>query len=177
MRLFAALKIPNDLGQDLKRRQQGLPGAKWRSLDHLHITLRFFGEVTADQAEEIDYQLQHLKGEPLTLHLEGVGVFHGQGGPESIHALVAKTPALELLAQRCEGAARKAGLAPEPRNFKPHVTLAYLRHARDDRVAAWLSGHNLLRSPEFQVTWFGLYSSWLGASQSVYQLEREYPLQ
>ena len=44
------------------------------------------------------------------------------------------------------------------------------------RVAAWIQGHNLLRSPPFPITSFGLYSSWLSSEGSRYRLEREYPL-
>ena len=42
------------------------------------------------------------------------------------------------------------------------MTLAYLRRAEPARVAAWVQGHNLLKSPPFRVTSFGLYSSHLG---------------
>ena len=86
------------------------------------------------------------------------------------------SPARRQLAKRCESAARKAGLAPDRRVWRPHVTLAYLSHADPARVAAWVQGHNLLKSPPFRITSFGLYSSWLGHEGSTYRLEREYPL-
>jgi 2'-5' RNA ligase len=83
--------------------------------------------------------------------------------------------ALRQLAARCETAARRAGLKPEQRAYRPHVTLAYLRRPDPARVAAWIQGHNLLKSPPFRVASFGLYSSWQGPEGSVYRLEREYP--
>ena len=43
-------------------------------------------------------------------------------------------------------------------------------------VAAWIQAHNLLKSPPFTVTSFGLYSSHLGDAGAVYRLERSYPL-
>ena len=51
IRLFAALAVPEDIGEGLARRQQGLPGARWRPLEALHITLRFMGEVREDVAQ------------------------------------------------------------------------------------------------------------------------------
>ena len=41
---------------------------------------------------------------------------------------------------------------------------------------AWITGHNLLKSPPIRVDRFGLYSSVLTGDGSVYTLEREYLL-
>jgi 2'-5' RNA ligase len=67
-------------------------------------------------------------------------------------------------------------LKPETRVFRPHVTLAYLKRAPAPKVAAWVQDHNLLRSPSWRATWFGLYSSWRSEDGSRYELERAYPL-
>ena len=176
IRLFAAIAIPPEIGEGLTRRQQGLPGAKWRPAEAFHITLRFVGEVKETAAEDLDAELAAISGPALTLTLSGVGAF-GEG--EDIHSVwagVEETAPLTRLAARCESAARRAGLAPDRRAWKPHVTLAYLRRPDPARVAAWIQGHNLLKSPPFRVTRFGLYSSWLGDAGSSYRLEREYPL-
>jgi len=176
IRLFAAIAIPQDIGEGLVRRQQGLPGARWRPTDALHITLRFAGEISEALADDLDAELNLIAGEALTLSLEGVGSFQDGDDIHAVWAGVAENPALVRLARRCETAARKAGLAPDRRAWKPHVTLAYLRHAEPARVAAWVQSHNLLKSPPFHVTGFGLYSSRLGHGGSTYRLEREYPL-
>lgn len=140
IRLFAAITTPEEIGEGLKRRQQGLPGAKWRPPEAFHITLRFFGDVAETVAEDLDAELAAIRGEALTLSLEGVGAF-GEG--EAIHSVwagVAENPALRRLAARCESAARRAGLAPDRRTWKPHVTLAYLSRPDPGRVAAWTRG-------------------------------------
>jgi 2'-5' RNA ligase len=176
IRLFAAIAIPDEIGEGLVRRQQGLPGARWRPTEAFHITLRFFGEVSESVADDLDAALSVVSGEGLTLRLEGVGSFQDGDDIHAVWAGVANNPAMRQLAARCEGAARRAGLAPDKRVWKPHVTLAYLRRADPGRVAAWIQGHNLLKSPPFSVTGFGLYSSHLSGEGSNYRLEREYPL-
>ncbi|MEJ0067194.1 MAG: RNA 2',3'-cyclic phosphodiesterase [Caulobacteraceae bacterium] len=176
IRLFAAIAIPEDIGAGLARRQQGLPGARWRPTEAFHITLRFAGEISEEVADDLDAELNVVAGEALTLRLEGVGSFQDGDDIHAVWAGVAENPALHQLARRCETAARKAGLKPDTRAWKPHVTLAYLRHPEPARVAAWVQAHNLLKSPPFRVTSFGLYSSHLGHEGSTYQLEREYPL-
>ncbi|HTX47860.1 MAG TPA: RNA 2',3'-cyclic phosphodiesterase [Caulobacteraceae bacterium] len=176
IRLFAAIAIPEEIGEGLLRRQQGLPGARWRPLEAFHVTLRFVGEVKETVAEDLDAELSSIGGEALTLTLAGVGAF-GEG--DDIHAVwagVEETEPLKHLAARCEIAARRAGLAPDRRAWKPHVTLAYLRRPDPARVAAWIQGHNLLKSPPFRITTFGLYSSRLGGEGARYRLERQYPL-
>jgi 2'-5' RNA ligase len=176
LRLFAAVAVPPDIGEGLIRRQHGLSGARWRPLEALHITLRFFGEVREDTAEDLDLELQKITGSPLELSLENVGAF-GEGA--DIHAVwagVAENAALRTLASRCEAAARRAGLKGESRAYRPHVTLAYLSRPQPQSVAAWIQQNNLLRSPSFTVESFGVYSSSLGRTGSVYAQERTYPL-
>jgi len=176
IRLFAAVEIPEEIGVDLVLRQGGIDGARWRPLDALHITLRFGGDLPEDQAEDFDAELAALAAEPFDLTLQGAGSF-GEG--ERIHAVwagVRESAALRRLHERCEAAARRAGLKPETRRYTPHVTLAYLNRPDPVQVAAWVQANNLLTSEPFRVTWFGLYSSALLAGGSRYQVEREYPL-
>lgn len=176
IRLFAAVPIPADIGRALMTRQTGIEGARWRPLESLHVTLRFFGEVRQDVARDLDAALMDVRGRPFEIVLEGAGSF-GEG--PDIHAVwagVADSTELRRLAEACETAARRAGLRPEKRRYRPHVTLAYLRHADPAKVAAWIQGNNLLRSPAIPVESFGLYSSTLGSEGSHYRLEAEYPL-
>jgi RNA 2',3'-cyclic 3'-phosphodiesterase len=176
IRLFAAIAIPAEIGEGLTRRQQGVPGARWRPTEAFHITLRFFGEIAESVADDLDAELAAVSGEPMTLALEGVGSFEDGGEPHAVWAGVAENAALRRLAARCETAARRAGLAADRRVWRPHLTLAYLRRADPARVAAWVQGHNLLKSPPFSVRSFGLYSSHLAGEGASYRLERSYPL-
>lgn len=176
IRLFAALAIPADIGRALQARQTGIDGARWRPLEALHVTLRFFGEVPGDVARDIDAELTAITGRPFEIELSGAGAF-GEGA--DIHAVwagVAANPELERLAQACETAARRAGLKPEKRNYRPHVTLAYTRRPDPAEAAAWVQANNLLRSPPIPIDRFGLYSSTLSREGSHYRLEAEYPL-
>jgi 2'-5' RNA ligase len=170
IRLFAAIAIPPEIGEGL------VPGAKWRPTDAFHITLRFAGEISESVADDLDAELAAISGETLTLTLDGVGSFQDGDDVHAVWAGVGENAALRRLAARCESAARRAGLAPDKRTWRAHVTLAYLRRADPRRVAAWIQGHNLLKSPPFRVTRFGLYSSHLGDARATYRLERAYPL-
>ena len=96
-----------------------------------------------------------------------------------IHAVwagVAENPTLNRLASACEAAARRVGVSPDKRRYRPHVTLAYLRRPDPLAVAQWIQANNLLRSPPIAVTSFGLYASHLSAEGSRYTLEADYGL-
>ena len=176
IRLFAAIEVPPDICDGLVRRQQGLPGARWRPAEALHVTLRFFGEIPEPVAADLDLELAAVASKPFELRLDGVGTFGDAVEVRAVWAGVAECQTLRTLAGRCEAAARRVGLKPEGRAYHPHLTLAYLKHADPGRAAAWIQGHNLLKAPPFQVSRFGLYSSWPSSEGSRYELEREYPL-
>lgn len=176
IRLFAAIPVPDKVAARLAPHQTGLKTAKWRPAEALHITLRFFGEVDERKAEEIASALESAAGPTFSVELSGVGHF-GEG--ERVHSLwagVTDNPQLRSLAARCETAARRAGCPPESRNYLPHVTLAYLKHAHPAEVATWESQNNLLKFPPFLIERFGLYSSWRGENSNRYELEQFYRL-
>lgn len=174
IRLFAALSVPPEIGRALQTRQAGIDGARWRPLEALHVTLRFFGEVREDVARDLDVELMAVRGRPFEMVLEGAGSFGEGADINAVWAGVAEAPELRRLAEACESAARRVGLKPDKRRYRPHVTLAYLRHADPVQVAAWVQANNLLKSPPIPVDRFGLYSSFLGGEGSHYRLEAEY---
>ena len=176
IRLFAALPVPVEIAAGLADVCAGVPGARWRPDDALHVTLRFFGEVKETAAADLDEALTELGGEAFDLSLHGAGAFGPGDHMHAIWAGLAESPPLRQLAARCEAAARRCGLTAERRVFRPHVTLAYLKHSPQARVAEWVQTHSLLASPSWRAREIGLYSSWRSAQGSRYELERTYPL-
>ena len=137
IRLFAALAVPGDAAEALAPHQTGPPGARWSAAENLHITLRFFGEMAEDRADDLDLELSRISGRAMTVAVAGVGAF-GEGDDfRAVWAGVGADPAMEQLARRCETAARRVGLKPEARAWRPHVTLAYLRRPDPTAVASW----------------------------------------
>jgi 2'-5' RNA ligase len=177
LRLFTALPIPYDVAQTLKRRQSGLPGAKWRPEEALHVTLAFYGEVNERAADDLASELARTPSGGFEITLKGVGAFGDDHRTHTLWAGVEPNEALNVLAGRCRAAAERAGIRVEPRTYRPHLTLAYLKtQTNPDRIGAWIAGHNLLASPPIRIDRFGLYSSTLTEGGSVYELEREYLL-
>jgi len=177
IRLFAALHVPEEIGLALQRRQYGIENARWRPLEALHVTLRFYGEIREDIARDLDEALAGIRQPPFEILLKGAGEFGEGADVHAVWAGVEDNPALSRLARACETAARRVGLKADTRSYRPHVTLAYLRHADPRQVGAWVQTHNLLKSPPIPIGRFGLYSSIMGREGSQYRLEAEYPLE
>ena len=176
IRLFAALALPGPIAEDLAHRFQGLPGARWRPLESLHITLCFFGNISENKADDLDAELLTIRARSFDLALVGVGSFGEGSRIDTVWAGLEASEPLGRLAARCESAARRARLAAETRVYHPHVTLAHLDRPEQARVAGWIQSHNLLKSPVFHANTFGLYSSRRTEEGPRYQLERTYPL-
>lgn len=175
LRLFAALPLPEEIRARLRPLQRGVSGAAWRPPENFHLTLRFFGEVTEDLAEELDDELARVRVAPFALTLQGAGWFGG-ARPNALWVGVAASPPLTTLAGQCERAARRTGLPPEGRKFAPHVTLAYCHGATAQDAARFAERLGRFQTPAIAVDRFHLYSSWMGKGPSRYCVEAEYPL-
>ena len=175
MRLFAGLEIPETHRLRLSFLKMPLPGAKWIEPDDMHITLRFAGDIDNRVAEDFAGFLAEIDIEPFEVRIAEVGAFGGRE-PRVIWAGAEGGPALDALQRATERAARAAGLEPESRSFKPHVTLARLRGTKPEAVARFLGSRGPLELPPFAVERFVLFSSRPNVGGGPYVVEDVYPL-
>ena len=176
MRLFVALELPEAVRDGLAQMVGGLPGVRWVPPANYHLTLRFIGNVTPVQAEEVDLALGAIRAKPFELRLQGLGTFEKAGRVQSLHALAERTPGLAHLQAKIETALQRAGLPAERRRFTPHVTLARTEFVPLDKLAGFVQAHNLFRTAPETVEHFVLFSSRLGKEMAVYTPEVEYAL-
>jgi RNA 2',3'-cyclic 3'-phosphodiesterase len=174
-RLFSAIEIPRSIAERLTLLRAGLTGARWIDPEYYHLTLRFIGDVDGATARDFTLALSEIEVPLFELRLNGLGSFGGRK-PRAIFAGIAPSDGLEALRRANERAARDAGLPPEGRNFKPHVTLARLRGARADAVAAYLEQQGGVAAEPFTVSRFVLFSSRASVGGGPYIVEAAYPL-
>ena len=106
IRLFAALPIPYDVAETLARRQTGLPGARWRPSEALHVTLAFYGDVDERRADDLIAELGRAAGGgPFEISLAGVGAFGDTHRSQTLWAGVVPCERLTTLAGRCSNRA------------------------------------------------------------------------
>jgi len=175
LRLFVGIGFPPELKLRLSLLCSGLPGAKWVDPGNLHLTLRFIGEIGEDVAADIDEALSRLRARRFTLQIAGTGVFGGEK-PRNLWAGVERSPELVGLRDKAEQALIRIGLAPEPRKFSPHVTLARLRDPPLDKLREFLVARAQFRADPLRVEGFSLIASFQTKSGSVYEDQADYPL-
>lgn len=175
-RLFTAIEIPDALRPELKALHLPLPGARWVKPEDYHLTLRFAGDVNNIVAREFAANLGGIVADAFSLRLSSVGTF-GSHDPRALWAGIETSPALDFLARAHERAARNAGLPPEKRSFKAHITLAHLKNSNPEAVARYLSRYAAFRSEPFAVTNFVLLTSKPVTGGGPYVKEEMFPLQ
>jgi 2'-5' RNA ligase len=139
MRIFLAVDIDAEIRGRLAELERELRPrlrtARWVREDGLHLTLRFFGEVSEEAFEALALVLSSaLAGIPcFRLDVRGCGVFPDRRRPRILWVGVEKPPpALLELQSRAEAAARARGFAPEVRRIEPHLTIARFRGPEND---------------------------------------------
>ncbi len=204
MRLFAAVQPPEHVLAHVERALEVVRGPdedgsagplRWAPPDDRHITLAFFGEVSAGAAQELEHGLAVVAGEHASFRaqLRGAGVFDrrvfwiGVGG--DVDALGRLTAACVDL-----GGAT-TGRSDSRVRSRSHLTVARVRSqartrarpyrrrepapAGPDRVASLAHALAVYTGPEWTVDRFALVSSRPGEGRGggpAYTTEATYPL-
>ena len=175
LRLFAAIEIPEPHRLRLDGVRSPLPGAKWVEPADMHITLRYAGDIDNRRADDFAGFLAGIEVQPFDVVISEVAAFGGRD-PRVIYAGVEADEPIEALHRATERAARAAGLEPEARSFKPHVTLARLKGTRPEAIAPFLGSRAALKLPPFTVERFVLFSARPNVGGGPYVVEAEFPL-
>jgi 2'-5' RNA ligase len=174
-RIYVALDLPEDVAEQVERLCVGLPDVRWSDPDDLHITLRFIGEVDEPTYEEIGEGLAHVTAPPFEVQLQGIGHFPPRGDPTTLWIGLAPSEGLQLLKRKVDRQLASLGVAPDPRKYAPHLTIARVRGGLpENRLGSFLKRLSLYRSEPFAVSGFTLYSSLLRADGAVHTPEATY---
>ncbi len=176
-RLFVAIDLPEEMKQWVaKLRREKIPGARWVPVDQLHLTLRFIGEVDDTTLETIRQTLGAVRSAPFRLVVQVMGHFPPRKAPHVLWVGADAGAALADLQCQVEKGVQAAGLAPEPRPFSPHITIARLRDTPPHVAAEFEKRHQAFACAPFEVTAFHLYESTLTGKGAIHTLVRSYPL-
>jgi 2'-5' RNA ligase len=178
LRLFAALRPPPAIREQLFDLMDGVPGARWQDDEQLHLTLRFIGAVERPQAEDLAAALAGVHAPAPHVRLAGTGRFARRGHTDTLWAGVAPHDALAALHRKVDAACVRAGLPPERRAFLPHVTVARLSRGTGSpgAVEGWLADTAGLSSAPFPLPHLILYESHLGRDGAAYEPVMRWPL-
>jgi 2'-5' RNA ligase len=97
--------------------------------DALHLTLRFLGWTDPATVDGLRAPLAAAAAAcpKFAMRLRGLGTFPEQGRPRILWVGLEVPREALLLQEACERIAVRAGFEPEPRPFRPHLTLGRWR--------------------------------------------------
>ena len=157
MRLFVALDIDDEIRNKISRfvdeMREFAPEARWVRPESLHVTLKFIGEKFEQEVEKIKLALGTMESKQLSCHSDprakrgteeslpffsskiemsicGYGFFPNVRAPRVFWIGIDATPNLAEIAAQVEARLEPLGVAREPREFKPHLTLARISESR-----------------------------------------------
>jgi 2'-5' RNA ligase len=183
MRAFVALEISDPKVLDsitAFQRELSATGADLKIVEreNLHFTVKFLGEITPDQAQEVDGRLKKLHLSSADVEVRGVGAFPSIGRPNVIWAGVPPVheervrPIAQGAITVLEGIGER-----DKRPFTTHATLARVKFTRGISELTSVLRTNSDRSfGQVRLVELKLKSSVLGPRGPTYADMGVYPL-
>ncbi len=116
--------------QSKLKRERAAQHVRWVAPDSIHITLKFLGDVDAEQMPALQRAVSDActGTPPLTLTLAGVGAFPNTRRPNVVWVGASgQVDVITQLAKKIEEACTALGFAREERPFSPHLTLGRVK--------------------------------------------------
>jgi 2'-5' RNA ligase len=174
MRLFVAVDIPEDVRSAVRALVERLRticrSARWARIEGLHVTLKFIGETSPEQAEKVKSALATVPPPaPILLNFRSLGFFPNERRPRVLWAGIEGGPELAALAAAVETALTRLEIPREERKFSPHLTLArFDSPAGLDKLRAAIESAGPLEFGGATVKEFHLYQSVLKRGGAEY---------
>jgi len=128
MRLFVALDIDDSIRNRIARFLEGVcgfaPDARWVRPESLHVTLKFIGERSAEEVENIKRTLETIESDAVDMNFRGYGFFPGVRAPRLFWVGVEAGPGLTSLAATVDAKLAALDIPKEAHNYNAHLTLA-----------------------------------------------------
>ena len=147
---------------------------RWTPVNNLHITMRFLGNVTDSQLQQMNSALSaKLKNnKPFSIEFKEPRLFPHFRKPKVVAMLIPHNDTLGQLAEILEQCAIDAGLEAQARQFKAHLTLGRCNKSFPKRIKI----DPMPLSLNLPVNSVSLYQSILSESGPTYIELKTFPL-
>ncbi|MEM4244745.1 MAG: RNA 2',3'-cyclic phosphodiesterase [Candidatus Nanoarchaeia archaeon] len=173
MRAFIAVEIPEEHKEKIKQIQKQFSNlGNINIVKEYHCTLKFLGDITEKQAEQIKEKLKKIKMKKFEATLEGLGAFPNEGYIRVIW--IGIKGRINELQQKIDS--ELADMFPKDTRFKAHLTLGRVKSIRDknamkEKLKLKFNGMC------FEVKEFKLIKSTLTPKGPIYETIEVYPLE
>ena len=176
-RSFAAIDLPSAITDLLADLDPGIKGLRWLPKGQMHLTLSFLETVPLDAENLLREKLDKVYVPPFFLPVQGVGTFSRKGRPSVVWTGVGTShPHLFVLHRRIQDAVLAAGLEPDLKPFRPHITVGRARGVSAATLRPFLRKNENADFGLIHVTGFTLYSSVLSreGAMHIQEFQKEF---
>lgn len=131
MRAFIGVEFSREIRDRMIDIQSMIRGnsicGRWKYIDNFHLTLKFLGEITYEQADGIYANMKNRLADCQGFNVKawGLGCFKGEGCLRVVFLKVHdEEDKLENLFKAVESSCIEARIPREKRKYTPHITLA-----------------------------------------------------
>jgi len=157
-----------------------MPRVSWVKRGNIHLTLKFLGDIGANQIESINSVLQGVaeSHSSFDMNLTGIGVFPELRRPRVIWIGITRGAEQAIqLAEAVSNSLQPLGFQPEKRGFTPHLTLARIRNPVNlQNVSSKFTQYDNLDIPTLKVDEIVFIRSQLHPQGSIYTPLKKFAL-
>ena len=177
-RFFAAINPPEPTQKALGDLNPHIPRLRWTLQNQMHLTLGFFGDVSAEAEALLREKLDAIEFRAFFLPIRGIGTFPPKSSPKILWIGVGSGhPHLFQIHKRIQEAAIAAGVEPDLRPWHPHITLGRCQEVGAGDVSRFVKQHVDLDLGMIRVEAFHLYRSELTPAGPIHSCELTIPAQ
>ncbi len=176
IRSFIAIELPEHIVSAIHGVQKGIKShglkLRWVKPENIHLTLKFLGDIDAEDVDGIGETVTSVAGNFSTLSLygKGVGVFPNLRRPKVMWVGIGgETRDLMALQKNIDENFENIGFPKEKRAFKGHLTIGRAKgHLNYDRLVATMREFLDYKTEPFTAREIILFKSDLKPGGAVY---------
>ena len=176
-RTFIAINFPQEIIKEIARIQSSLSSIKFigktTEIENLHLTLKFLGEITLQQREEVKSRLSKINLPSFQTEIGSLGIFTHKKSPK---ILWIKINSLQLNKLQKTIDRALSPLFPKEKRFMSHLTIARIKHVKDIKEFTDYINSIPIKKLFFKISEFKLFSSELKPFGPIYSEIKSYKL-
>ena len=185
MRVFLAFDVNKGIREKaediIKILKRAGGSVRWVKPENMHFTIKFFGEISSEDVENIDSVLsKHVKSfKSFTIKISGIDTFPSlPKNPRVVWAGIENFEELKNIHETLIDDFQKIGFPEEHRDFKPHLTIGRVKNTNGiSGLKKAIEKNREHYFGEIEVKELVLYKSELTPNGPIYSALKKYILE